>query len=462
MPCIHGDANMFKKVHLRLTLLCAGITAVIMIIMSLCYLYVSEKGLYQNQFQAFQNDINTISTNLEQQTVISMEWLSKMEAQGNYRFFVLDNGVPFLYNQLSSPKEEKRNDQLLLESREALNNLSDVSATISDSINSVITHFEYEFSSPSTENEYFCSVIQMGTDSSTLEIIVFYSLWRLDRQIHDQRIRFLLIDTTAVLLLSVFSWFFTGILLKPIVENQQKQAMFVASASHELRTPLSVILSAAECCRNATPEKQEGFIKTIYQEGLRVSSLVTDMLTLSWSDSHRFPVKKEPTELDTLLMNSYEAFEPLAQEKSILLSLNLPDEALPLYPVDPERISQVVAILLHNAISYTPEQGKITLSLTRHKEYFTARIKDFQTQYRDGNMSAAGGFTISVTDNGIGISDEDKKKIFDRFYRVEKSRSAKDHFGLGLSIAYEIVKAHGGTISVKDAKGGGSCFTVTI
>lgn len=458
---------MFKKVHLRLTLLCAGITAVIMIIMSLCYLYVSEKGLYQNQFQAFQNDINTISTNLEQQTVISMEWLSKMEAQGNYRFFVLDNGVPFLYNQLASSEEEKRNNLLLLESRDALNILSDVSATVNDSINGILTHLEYDFFSSSTETEYFCSVIQMGTGSSILEIIVLYSLQRLEQQMQAQRVRFLLIDIAAVLLLGVFAWFFTGILLKPIVENQQKQAMFVASASHELRTPLSVILSAAECCKTATPEKQEGFIKTIYQEGLRVSSLVTDMLALSQSDSHRFPVRKEPTELDTLLMNSYEAFEPLAQEKSILLSLELPEEALPLYPLDPERISQVVAILLHNAISYTPEHGRITLALTRHKENFAAKIKELHstgshTTAPSESLPTGGKFIISVTDNGIGISDADKKKIFDRFYRVEKSRSSKEHFGLGLSIAYEIVKAHGGTILVKDAEGGGSCFTVMI
>ncbi|MDE5865766.1 MAG: HAMP domain-containing histidine kinase, partial [Lachnospiraceae bacterium] len=67
-----------------------------------------------------------------------------------------------------------------------------------------------------------------------------------------------------------------------------------------------------------------------------------------------------------------------------------------------------------------------------------------------------------VTDNGIGISDEDKKKIFDRFYRVEKSRSSKEHFGLGLSIAYEIVQAHGGSISVTDANGGGSIFTIVL
>ncbi len=433
---------MFKKVHLRLTLLCAGITAVIMLVMSLCYLYVSEKGLYRNQFQAFKNDINTISTNLEQQSVISMEWLAKMEAQGNYRFFVLDNGVPFLYNQLSDPEQTEENNILLTESRNALNSLSsqDVTVTVSDGINGILSHSEYEFISPSTDSRYFCSLIQMGTGNSLLEIVVLSPLQRLEQQIEEQRTRFLLIDIGATILLGIFAWFFTGILLKPIAENQQKQAMFVAAASHELRTPLSVILSAAECCRDAAPERQEGFIRTIYQEGLRVSSLVTDMLTLSQSDSHRFPVRKEPTELDTLLMNSYEAFEPLARKKSIRLSLTLPDGALPLCNVDPERISQVIAILLHNAISYTPNQGRIELSLARHKERFA----------------------VSVQDNGIGISDADKKRIFDRFYRVEKSRNRKDHFGLGLSIAHEIVKAHGGSIQVTDAEGGGSCFTVIL
>ena len=74
---------MFQKVHLYLTAMCAGITAAIMLIMSLCYLHISEKGLYENQYTSFQNDINTIATSLEQQSVISMEWLSKMESRGN-------------------------------------------------------------------------------------------------------------------------------------------------------------------------------------------------------------------------------------------------------------------------------------------------------------------------------------------------------------------------------------------
>ena len=230
---------MFKKVHLRLTLLCAGITAIIMFVMSLCYLYVSEKGLYRNQFQAFKNDINTISTNLEQQTVISMEWLAKMEAQGNYRFFVLDNGVPFLYNQLTDPVRREENDRLLLESQEALEALPNLSASVvvNDGRTGALSHYEYEFLSPSAKTKYYCSVMQMGTDSSMLEIIVLSSLKPLERQIREQRIRFLLIDIAATVLLGIFAWFFTGILLRPIKENQQKQAMFVAAASHELRTP---------------------------------------------------------------------------------------------------------------------------------------------------------------------------------------------------------------------------------
>ena len=431
---------MFQKVHLRLTLLCTGITAIIMIIMSFCYLYVSETGLYRNQFQAFKNDMNTISTNLEQQTVISMEWLSKMEAQGNYLFFVLDNGTPFLFNQLNDPKENSSRDLLLQESRDAYANQADLEVSTRTGVFTTISHCEYEFTSPSKETKYYGSVISMGSPDSTLEVIVLSSLQNLENQIREQRLRFLLIDVAAVVLLGIFSWFFTGKLLKPIVENQKKQALFIASASHELRTPLSVILSAAECCKSAPPERRDGFLKTICQEGLRVSSLVSDMLTLSQSDNQRFPIRIEPTELDTLLMNSYEAFRPLAQEKSISLSIELPEGALPVCPADPKRISQVISILIHNAISYTPEHGKITLSVSKHKERFH----------------------ISVTDNGIGISDEDKRKIFDRFYRVEKSRSTKDHFGLGLSIAYEIVKAHGGNIQVSDAVGGGSCFTVVL
>ncbi|MDE6749752.1 MAG: HAMP domain-containing histidine kinase [Lachnospiraceae bacterium] len=418
---------MFKKVHLRLTLLCAGSTAAIMIIMSLCYLYVSERSLYRNQFQAFENDINTIVTNLEHQTVISMEWLSKMESQGNYLFFVVDNGIPFLYNQLSDSDASFSKANLL---KEFLAHPQNETAA---------GNYVYSFTSSSTGEDYLAGVINIG-EKSSLEIIILFSLEPLKSQILEQRFRFALIDVAAIIMLTVFSWIFTGRLLKPIIENQQKQIQFVASASHELRTPLAVILSTEECCQDAPTEKLSGFLKTIHNEALHMSALVNDMLTLSGSDSHHFSVNMQPVEMDTLIINSYESFEPLAKEKSIALSVSLPENTLPPCSADSQRISQVIAILIQNAISYTPEYGKIELSLSYKKNHFY----------------------ISVTDNGIGISDEDKKKIFDRFYRVEKSRSSKEHFGLGLSIAYEIVQAHGGSISVTDADGGGSTFTVIL
>ena len=214
----------------------------------------------------------------------------------------------------------------------------------------------------------------------------------------------------------------------------------MASASHELRTPLAVILSCAECCGNASDEEKKGFLSVIQKEGQRMSSLINDLLTLSQSDNRLFPISTKPTELDTLFMNVFEAFQPLAKEKSITLSVSLPERALPLCLADPDRISQVLSILLHNAVSYTPEHGKIELLLSHEKERFL----------------------LSVRDNGIGISDQDKGKIFDRFFRAEKARSTKGHFGLGLSIAYEIVKSHGGSIRVCDAAGGGSIFTVVL
>lgn len=437
---------MYKKVHLRLTVLCSGITAVIMVTMSLCYLYVSETGLYRNHFNSFKNHISTITANLEQQSVISMEWLSKMEAQGNYTFFVLDNGIPFLYNQVSKDADASQKT-LLAESLEAYEHMGASQKEMNGKELSpyVSYHTEFEFSSSSSGEDYYSSVIHIEKNSSLLQIIVLSSLKTLKRQISHQRIRFLLIDLAAVVALSFFSWIFTGRLLKPIWENQQKQVQFVASASHELRTPLAVILSCVECCKNRDVKQQDKFLKIIKQESLRMSSLVNDMLLLSGSDNHRFSISKKPVELDTLLMNTYESFESLAREKSLSISMDLPENIPPLCPCDPDRIQQVISILLHNAVSYTPESGKINLSLS----------------YRKSPLEK-GSFFISVSDNGIGISDEDKKKIFDRFYRAEKSRTSKGHFGLGLSIAWEIVNAHQGSISVKDSETGGSLFTVVL
>ena len=128
------------------------------------------------------------------------------------------------------------------------------------------------------------------------------------------------------------------------------------------------------------------------------------------------------------------------QTCALPISISLPDEKIRPVSCDRDRIRQVLSILLHNAFCYTPPGSHILLSLSETPP----------------------GLSLSVSDDGPGIPDESKAHIFERFYRADASRSDSTHFGLGLSIAWEILRAHRGTISVKDAPGGGASFTLTL
>ena len=447
---------MFRKAHFLFTLLCAGTTTAIMIFMSLLYLQVSENSLYKNHFASFRNDISTIASSLEQSTYISMQWLAGLEARNAYLIFVTDNDKPFLYNTLKTgasgtkgsndtgSSNDLSGQYLLSESLQAYDMMFESETVISYSSNYFgIHHDEYEFTSPSTGEHYYSSLIDIERGQTHSRILILNPLAGLQAQITHQRLLFLLLDLLAALAFSVFSWFFTGRLLKPLQQNHENQMQFIASASHELRTPLSAILATNECCITATPQEQAGFFQTIRKEGRRMNTLIDDLLTLAHSDSGRFLIEKKEVELDTLCTNAYEAFEPLCRQKKLTLSLTLPDVPLPRLSCDPDRIAQVLSILLHNAVSYTPENGCVSLSLTCRQDR--------------KNL-----FEITVSDTGVGIPDSDKKRIFSRFYRAEKSRSTKGHFGLGLSIAYEIISAHHGRISVQDNLPCGSVFVVRL
>lgn len=141
-------------------------------------------------------------------------------------------------------------------------------------------------------------------------------------------------------------------------------------------------------------------------------------------------------------MDAYEKFELPARQKKLSLSMSLPEEQLPSCFCDPERIAQVFSILLDNAISYTPEGGKITLSLSMEHRHSMLCFR--------------------VSDTGPGVSDAEKGLIFDRFYRSETSHTEKNHFGLGLCIAKEIISAHQGSLWVEDAPEGGAGFVFML
>lgn len=414
------NKKLMNKTRIKLTFLSAGITILVLTIMSFLYLSISERNLYNNQFLSFKNSVNTLFFSIEQQTVISHSLLETSEKNGGFWIQIKDNGIDFLYNRRTQSTE--MGEAFL----GAYN-------TLSESLEPIIP-FSY------AGQNYFAAYQKIQKENGFLEVLVLYPLDRFEKQILAQKQLFLGIVCGTSLLLFFLAFFFVGRLLQPIAKSQKNQNQFIASASHELRTPLSVILSCTNACEKATEEEKNTFLKTIETESMRMSRLIADMLTLVKTDYLTYKIEKKNCDPDAVLLNSYEAFLVLAREKALSLDVTLPQDISPPCQLDEERLMQVLSILIQNAISYTPSGGAIHLS----RESKTGRI------------------VYKVADTGTGIPDSEKKEIFQKFYRMEKARTDSEHFGLGLSIAHEIVKAHRGTIRVTDTPGGGSTFIVEI
>lgn len=419
-----------RKVRWKLTLICAGTTIFILLVMSFLLLSISQKNLNNTHFLSFQNNMTAFLATIEAQTVFSHKWLADAERVGKFQVQIKDNGNDFLFNS----QTENETKTLLFEYAKSYYDSRYNPVLLPSPSYHTEFHLTYEKSS------YYVCIANLSREGGTLEVIVTYSTADLERLIAGQRILFLAINLAAFLVLLLFAYYFTGRLLAPIAENQKNQTNFVAAASHELRTPLAVILSLTSACKKTFPEEKNFYLDTIESEGKHMSRLVNDLLMLSHTDSHTFSIEKADWEPDTLLLNSFEAFEPMAKENGITLSISLPDEVSAPYFLDRERILQVLALLIHNALSYTPSGGRVDLSLKVFHKFLL----------------------FQVSDNGTGIADLEKENIFKRFYRVDKSHNDKNHHGLGLSIAAEIVQAHHGSIQVSDTQGGGSTFTVAL
>lgn len=171
-----------------------------------------------------------------------------------------------------------------------------------------------------------------------------------------------------------------------------------------------------------------------------MSKLINDMLILASANNKSWSINFNDEEIDTLLLNTYENYELIAKEKNIKFYIELPQEEIPKYKCDKDRIIQVLSILINNAFSYTKENGLVKLNLS----------------FKDNIIK------IMVIDNGIGISENDKLHIFEPFYRSDSSHNNKNHFGLGLSVAKEIITLHGGSLYIQDTKGGGSTFIIKL
>jgi signal transduction histidine kinase len=214
----------------------------------------------------------------------------------------------------------------------------------------------------------------------------------------------------------------------------------VTDVAHELRTPLSNVRGYLEAFRDGVMEPNPETIESIYEEAMLLNRLVDDLQEISLADARQLGLDRRPVEPGEMLRQAVNAAQGQAKARKIMLRLDLPSE-LPLVEADSRRIEQVVGNLLDNALAHTAPGGEIVTA---------ARSK-------------AGEVEISVTDRGEGIAPEHLPHVFDRFYRVDKSRSrATGGTGLGLAIARQLVEGHGGRISVDSQVGQGTKFRFTL
>ncbi|MBD5085428.1 MAG: cell wall metabolism sensor histidine kinase WalK [Clostridiales bacterium] len=214
--------------------------------------------------------------------------------------------------------------------------------------------------------------------------------------------------------------------------EQQKSKDFVANVSHELRTPLTNIKSYAETLDDGVgelpPEMEQRFLGVILNESDRMAHILQDLLTLSRFDSGRSELRLTVFPFARAVDDTYQAILMDAQNHSHTVELVLP-ENLPEVRADRERVMQVMMNIVSNAIKYTPDGGRIVLSAGQ----------------------AGDKVWMEVDDNGIGIPEGDRDRIFERFYRVDKARSRQSGgTGLGLSIAQEIMNQHEGRLYLVD------------
>ena len=426
--------NILRK---RLTALYTITTGTILLLVIGAFLLSSVTKAKNTQMEQFQVVWNSLSSRFQSANAFSHGFLAQTEADYHMIIHIQENGIPFFYQGVWEP--DTKRDILISQALELAESqgVSTVLAPVSSHSNtSSLMTMEGQH-----RDHYYVMVQTLsarGGVKSICAISYITPVWEL---LKGTILYLALLAVLGVGCLWAASWVFVGWSLIPVEESRKTQAQFIAAASHELRSPLAVLRSAVSAISDS-PQKKDTLLPLIDSECVRMSRLIDDMLLLASADAKTWNLQVKEVDMDTLLIDLLESFQPACREKGISLHLDLPSEALPTVSGDPDRIRQILMVLLDNAKYYTPSGRSVFLrAQVNTKKHL---------------------LNLQVVDEGCGISQENKPYVFDRFYQADSSRSDKRHFGLGLCIAKELVQLHRGTISLSDNPQGGCCFTVTF
>jgi two-component system sensor histidine kinase BaeS len=224
-------------------------------------------------------------------------------------------------------------------------------------------------------------------------------------------------------------------------QAEEARRSMTADIAHELRNPLAVQRANLEALQDGVYPLTAENLGPVIEQNLLLTRLVDDLRTLALADAGQIELERTSIDFSALVKRVVEHFQPQAGSQQVRLEVTSPDNPIPSLSVDPIRLEQVLTNLLSNAMRYTPPGGHIELSLTANSNTVQ----------------------LSIHDSGPGIPEQAMPYIFERFYRADKSRArAEGGTGLGLTIARQLARLHGGDLTASNHPSGGAVFTLTL
>lgn len=429
---------MIRNLRIRLTLLFTILSSLLLLAALLVTWHFSASQYTENKAAAYNTCFHFIADHIASGAVLRDSWLSQQERENGCIIYIEDGNVPLQFSGAWTP-DTPRDALIGLAKKESLPVGDDAFFTIEGE-----------------HKDIYQSVSSSITIKNAAGLNHTVHLWILF--VHNPVLKhiffltavhfFLWLGGSVVLLL--ISYVLVRIATRTTEESLRQQNAFIAAASHELRSPLTVmkanLCAIREISWRLDQKKKEdrnlrsaaSLLTTTENEVTRMQHLTDDLLLLAGSDANILSATLQPVPLDTLLIETYETFLPLARQLQHPFEIILPDQELPSIMADRERIRQLLGIFINNAFAYSGKNTPVELSACQTR----------------------GSVVLSVADHGKGIPDEEKKLIFRRFYRSDKSRTDKSHFGLGLSVAQEIAHAHNASVKVSDTPAGGATFSI--
>jgi len=411
---------MFKEIKRKITMFNTLILVIFMFVFILLLGFLVKWSLNLTGEMYLTNVGKEIIQNNGESDPSHIDSVDSVHDKVGYQFILWDSS-----RTVKSMKLEDRN--LIMLGYEWMiqeKQVSQFSMMTSDNIEYRVYTMPYS----NNNNDYVLQVFQQITTEQSIITYIISFLF--------------LIGIGSIAVLIPLSYFLAGKSLQPIKETFEDQKKFIANASHELRTPLTVIQTNVEVLKLKEEEQIKDNMKwlnNIGSESETMAKLISDLLILAQAENQSMSFEKESFDLSSLCEQIVVLMTELANEKEIELSANIGQGIH--YRGDEERLKQAIRILVDNAIKYTPEGGKVQLCLVQGKR----------------------NIAIEVKDTGVGLTEEEKAKVFSRFYRVDDARNRETGgVGLGLNIADYVVKKHGGKIKIESVPNMGSTFSIIL